>query len=379
MNILHMSDLHLGRRFYNLSFLPIQQALLQEVLQIIDEQQVTVLLLCGDIYDKPVPPADAVQLLDWFLTQLAARSVHVCMISGNHDSPERLQFGSDLLQKNQIHIAGTFSGKMETVSLSDAYGTLTISMLPYVKLAQLSVQFPEQSFATLDDGIRAVLEQTPPDPNHRNVLLYHGFVLHNGAAPEESDSETQLGGLQLVSDTLFDAYDYVALGHIHKPQWVRRDRIRYSGSLMKYSFSECLQQKSVTLLKWNEKDNCTITTIPLHPKQEMRILRGTLEQLLEHATPSEDFIRAELTDLELIPNAIEKLRVVYPNTLELSYVERERLRQPAAATEAVHVEEQSLLDLVTEFYENVYHYPLREHPEEMALMTELVEEEQESE
>ena len=147
MKLLHMSDLHLGRRFYNLSFLPIQQALLQEVLQIIDEQQVTVLLLCGDIYDKPVPPADAVQLLDWFLTQLAARSVHVCMISGNHDSPERLQFGSDLLQKNQIHIAGTFSGKMETVSLSDAYGTLTISMLPYVKLAQLSVQFPEQSFA----------------------------------------------------------------------------------------------------------------------------------------------------------------------------------------------------------------------------------------
>ena len=134
MNILHMSDLHLGRRFYNLSFLPIQQALLQEVLQIIDDQQVTVLLLCGDIYDKPVPPADAVQLLDWFLTQLAARSVHVFMISGNHDSPERLQFGSDLLQKNQIHIAGTFSGKMETVSLSDDYGTLTISMLPYVKL-----------------------------------------------------------------------------------------------------------------------------------------------------------------------------------------------------------------------------------------------------
>ena len=252
-------------------------------------------------------------------------------------------------------------------------------MLPYVKLAQLSVQFPEQSFATLDDGIRAVLEQTPPDPNHRNLLLYHGFVLHNGAAPEESDSETQLGGLQLVSDTLFDAYDYVALGHIHKPQWVQHDRIRYSGSLMKYSFSECLQQKSVTLLNWKEKDNCTITIIPLHPKRDMRILHGALESLLKYATPSEDFIRAELTDLELIPNAIEKLRVVYPNTLELSYIERERLRQPAAATEAVHVEEQSLLDLVTEFYENVYHYPLREHPEELALMTELVEEEQESE
>ena len=377
MNLLHLADL-LGKRVNGFDLLPDQRYILEQVLDLCTAHNVQAVALAGDIYDTALPPAAAVLLLDWFLTQLAARSVHVCMISGNHDSPERLQFGSDLLQKNQIHIAGTFSGKMETVSLSDAYGTLTISMLPYVKLAQLSVQFPEQSFATLDEGIRAVLEQTPPDPNHRNLLLYHGFVLHNGAAPEESDSETQLGGLQLVSDTLFDAYDYVALGHIHKPQWVRRDRIRYSGSLMKYSFSECLQQKSVTLLKWNEKDNCTITTIPLHPKQEMRILRGTLEQLLEHATPSEDFIRAELTDLELIPNAIEKLRVVYPNTLELSYIERERLRQPAAATEAVHVEEQSLLDLVTEFYENVYHYPLREHPEELALMTELVEEEQES-
>ena len=185
--------------------------------------------------------------------------------------------------------------------------------------------------------------------------------------------------MQVVADTIFGGYNYVALGHIHKPQWVQHDRIRYSGSLMKYSFSECLQQKSVTLLNWKEKDNCTITIIPLHPKRDMRILHGALESLLKYATPSEDFIRAELTDLELIPNAIEKLRVVYPNTLELSYIERERLRQPAAATEAVHVEEQSLLDLVTEFYENVYHYPLREHPEEMALMTELVEEEQESE
>ena len=379
MRFLHLSDLHLGKRVCEFSMLDDQRYILEQILSLLDKTPVDGVLLAGDLYDKPVPPAEAVRLLDWFLTQLAARSVHVCMISGNHDSPERLQFGSDLLQKNQIHIAGTFSGKMETVSLSDAYGTLTISMLPYVKLAQLSVQFPEQSFATLDDGIRAVLEQTPPDPNHRNLLLYHGFVLHNGAAPEESDSETQLGGLQLVSDTLFDAYDYVALGHIHKPQWVQHDRIRYSGSLMKYSFSECLQQKSVTLLNWKEKDNCTITIIPLHPKRDMRILHGALESLLKYATPSEDFIRAELTDLELIPNAIEKLRVVYPNTLELSYIERERLRQPAAATEAVHVEEQSLLDLVTEFYENVYHYPLREHPEELALMTELVEEEQESE
>lgn len=376
MKLLHMSDLHLGRRFYNLSFLSLQKDILQDILHCIDMHAITTVLLSGDIYDKPVPPAEAVTLFDWFLTQLAERDLTVCMISGNHDSPERLQFGSGLLQKNRIHIAGAFQGTLHTVTLSDAYGDLQIAMLPYVKPVQLAACYPEQSFTTLAEGIQYVLHQTPPDPNCRSILLYHGFVLHNGTMPDESESEIQLGGMQLVNDDIFQDYDYVALGHIHKPQWVQKNRIRYSGSLMKYSFSECLQHKSVTILDMQEKGNCTITTVPLTAEQDMRIIHGPCKELLEHAVSSEDFIRAELTDLELIPNAIEKLRAVYPNLLELAYVEREQNRQPAAATEAAHVPEQSLMELLVEFYQNVYHYDLLEKPEQFALLEKLLEEEE---
>lgn len=376
MKILHMSDLHLGRRFYNLSFLSLQKTLLQDILHCVDTNEIAVVLLSGDIYDKPVPPAEAVALFDWFLTQLAERDLSVCLISGNHDSPERLQFGSGLLQKNHIYIAGAFQGKLHTVTLSDEYGDLQIAMLPYVKPVQLAAYYPEQSFSNLTEGIQYVLQQTPPDPNSRSILLYHGFVLHNGAMPDESESEIQLGGMQLVNDDIFQAYDYVALGHIHKPQWVQKDRIRYSGSLMKYSFSECLQQKSVTILDMQEKGNCTITTVPLMAQQDMRILHGPCKELLEYAVASEDFIRAELTDLELIPNAMEKLRLVYPNVLELAYVTREQNRHPAAATEAAHVPEQSLKELLLEFYQNVYHYDLSEKPEQLVLLEKLLEEEE---
>lgn len=376
MKLLHMSDLHLGKRFYNLSFLSLQKDILQDILYCIDTHAITTVLLSGDIYDKPVPPEEAVTLFDWFLTQLAERDLTVCMISGNHDSPERLQFGSGLLQKNRIHIAGAFQGTLHTVTLSDAYGDLQIAMLPYVKPVQLAACYPEQSFTTLTEGIQYVLHQTPPDPNCRSILLYHGFVLNNGTMPNESESEIQLGGMQLVNDDIFQDYDYVALGHIHKPQWVQKNRIRYSGSLMKYSFSECLQHKSVTILDMQEKGNCTVTMVPLTAKQDMRIIYGPCKELLEHAVPSEDFIRAELTDLELIPNAIEKLRAVYPNLLELAYVEREQNRQPAAATEAAHVPEQSLMELLVEFYQNVYHYDLLEKPEQFALLGKLLEEEE---
>ncbi|MDO4156948.1 MAG: exonuclease SbcCD subunit D [Oscillospiraceae bacterium] len=376
MKILHMSDLHLGRRFYNLSFLSLQKTLLQDILHCVDTHEIAVVLLSGDIYDKPVPPAEAVALFDWFLTQLAERDLSVCLISGNHDSPERLQFGSGLLQKNHIYIAGAFQGKLHTVTLSDEYGDLQIAMLPYVKPVQLAAYYPEQSFSNLTEGIQYVLQQTPPDPNSRSILLYHGFVLHNGAMPDESESEIQLGGMQLVNDDIFQTYDYVALGHIHKPQWVQKDRIRYSGSLMKYSFSECLQQKSVTILDMQEKGNCTITTVPLMAQQDMRILHGPCKELLEYAVTSEDFIRAELTDLELIPNAMEKLRLVYPNVLELAYVTREQNRHPAAATEAAHVPEQSLKELLLEFYQNVYHYDLSERPEQLVLLEKLLEEEE---
>ena len=373
MKILHLSDLHLGRRMYNYSFLPQQKKLLEQVVTIAEEQAVQAVLVAGDIYDKNVPVAEAVTVLDEFLTALSVRQIPVFLISGNHDSAERLQFGSQLLEHQQVYIAGTFTGKMQTYDLEDAYGKIHLCLLPFVKQSTLASLYPDEKFHSLSEGIAHVLEQTPLSENDRNLLMYHGFVLHNGDGPELSESELQLGGTQLVEASVFSAFDYVALGHIHKPQWVKSGKIRYSGSLMKYSFSESLQNKSVTLLDWKAKDDLTVTTIPLQPEQDMRVIQGKLEDLLEHAEPSEDWIRAELTDKELIPYALERLRMSYPNVMELVYLYQEE-QIAASNTEVKLVPEQSLVELMGGFLDSVYQYQLEEEPEAYQLMEEICKE-----
>lgn len=373
MKILHLSDLHLGRRMYNYSFLPQQKKLLEQVVTIAEEQAVQAVLVAGDIYDKNVPVAEAVTVLDEFLTALSVRQIPVFLISGNHDSAERLQFGSQLLEHQQVYIAGTFTGKMQTYDLEDAYGKVHLCLLPFVKQSTLASLYPDEKFHSLSEGIAHVLEQTPLSENDRNLLMYHGFVLHNGDGPELSESELQLGGTQLVEESVFSAFDYVALGHIHKPQWIKSGKIRYSGSLMKYSFSESLQNKSVTLLDWKAKDDLTVTTIPLQPEQDMRVIQGKLEDLLEHAEPSEDWIRAELTDKELIPYALERLRMSYPNVMELVYLYQEE-QIAASNTEVKLVPEQSLVELLGGFLDSVYQYQLEEEPEAYQLMEEICKE-----
>lgn len=373
MKLLHLSDLHLGRRFYGLSFLPQQASLLQQILQCAEENQIEAILIAGDIYDKTIPSVEAVSLFDSFLTKLAEKQIAVFLINGNHDSPERLQFGSRLLQNNQIHIAGMIQSRLQTVTLQDAYGALHISMLPFFKLAAAATCFPEESFSTLLDAVKYILQQTDVPKTERHILLYHGFVLHDGTVPECSDSELQLGGLQLVDAAIFSDFDYVALGHIHKPQWVKKGKIRYSGSLMKYSFSEYLQKKSITILDCKEKGNLTIETKILKPEQDLRVLRGHLEELLTHAVPSKDWIRVELTDTELIPYALERLRAVYPNVLELVYLHQmERL--PLNMTEAENVPERSMMELLETFYQNIYQYDIRKHSDAYAVLEEIIKE-----
>ena len=332
MKFLHLSDLHLGRKFYQISLLDIQEKILKATLDYIDENQVEGIFLAGDIYDKGVPVADAVTVLDNFLTQLAKRHVKVFLISGNHDSPERLQFGSTLFQSNNIHIASHFHGTLEHVGIKDAYGQLNIYMLPFVKLAQIACCYPEEH------------------------------------------SELQLGGVQLLDASIFSAFDYVALGHIHKPQWVVKNRIRYSGSLMKYSFSESRQMKSMTLVESVGEKHFSIQAVPLPVEREMRIIQGKLEDLLEAASPSEDFVRAELTDAEIVPYANEKLRVYYPNLMEMLYV-RQKEELQKAGVEALHTfYEQSLLELLTEFCQDVYQMDIRSQSEDYAILQKLCQE-----
>ena len=378
MKILHLSDLHLGRRLYHHSFLPQQEKMLEQVVKIAVEQSVQAVLIAGDVYDKNVPAAEAVTVLDSFLTALSEKKIAVFLISGNHDSAERLQFASQLLEHQGVYIAGTFSGEMQSYDLEDEYGKVHLCLLPFVKQAALSSLYPKENFRSLSDGIAHVIGQTALLEKDRNLLMYHGFVLHDGTPPEESDSELQLGGTQLVDASVFDAFDYVALGHIHKPQWVRSGKMRYSGSLMKYSFSETLQKKSLTLLDWKEKDNLTVTAIPLCPETDMRIIRGKLEDLLTYAQPSADWIRAELTDETLVPYAMERLRAVYPNVLELEFLSQSE-RIAAGITEAEAVPEKSLLELVDSFCSSVYQYELSEHETAQALMQSICKEAEQTE
>ena len=373
MKILHLSDLHLGRKTYHYAFLPQQEKLLKQVVAIAEKYSVQAVLLAGDIYDKNVPAAEAVTVLDEFLTALSLRHIPVFLISGNHDSPERLQFGSQLLEHQQVYIAGTFTGKVQAYDLEDDYGKVHLCLLPFVKQSTLNDFYPDENFRSLSEGISHVIQQTPLSANDRNLLMYHGFVLHDGIAPDLSESELQLGGTQLVEASVFSPFDYVALGHIHKPQWVKSNKIRYSGSLMKYSFSESLLDKSITLLDWKEKDDLTVTTIPLQPELDMRVIRGSLQNLLEFAEPSEDWIRVELTDKTLIPYALEKLRMSYPNLMELVYLYQEE-RIAASNTEVELVPEQSLLELLDGFLDGVYQYKLDENPEAYQLMTKICKE-----
>lgn len=358
MKILHLSDLHLGRRMYNYSFLPQQKKLLEQVVTIAEEQAVQAVLVAGDIYDKNVPVAEAVTVLDEFLTALSVRQIPVFLISGNHDSAERLQFGSQLLEHQQVYIAGTFTGKMQTYDLEDAYGKLHLCLLPFVKQSTLASLYPDEKFHSLSEGIAHVLEQTPLSENDRNLLMYHGFVLHNGDGPELSESELQLGGTQLVEASVFSAFDYVALGHIHKPQWVKSGKIRYSGSLMKYSFSEAAQHKQMVFADLREKGEIKLSFVPFQLPHDMRILRGTYDELAASGHEDahrEDYLRIILTDEEPVPDALARLRTVYPHIMELEY---DNIRTSLQQQVESKVKERGAMELMAELYALQNNQPL---------------------
>ncbi|MBQ8688098.1 MAG: exonuclease SbcCD subunit D [Ruminococcus sp.] len=378
MKLLHLSDLHLGRKIHGLSYLPDQEMILNQVLMLISEEKITAVLIAGDVYDKQIPSADAVTLFDWFLTELARLSCSVFLISGNHDSPERLQFGSSLMAKQNIHIAGIFDGTLKKAVLRDEYGTLNVYMLPFARYSAILAALPESEKMpeSLTDAVSQVVQNAAVCPDERNIILYHGFVVGGTSELETSESELQLGGMQLVNADVFEPFDYTALGHIHKPQWVKKNKIRYSGSLLKYSFSEASQTKSVTVIELKEKGDISFTTHELVPDRDMRVIRGPYAALMEHAEESEDLVRAELTDDEIIPYALENLRTHYKNILELQYIRRME-RTAASTTEIASVQNKSMMELLDEFFTSVYQFNMNETPGAEALLKKIIKEAEE--
>jgi len=356
MKLLHTADLHIGKRVNEFSMLEDQKVILEQILRITNEVQPDGLLLAGDIYDKSVPPGEAVGLLDEFLTELVTCKLQIFLISGNHDSPERLNFGSRILQNNGLHIAGTFDGSLKHILLRDTYGPVHIYLLPYVKPAVVQAFYPGQDIASYEDAVRAVIASSDIDTRERNILVAHQFITSGSNEPERCDSETiSVGGLNNIDASVFEAFDYVALGHLHGPQCIGRETVRYAGSPLKYSFSEARQQKSVTILEFAEKGKLGIHQIPLTALRDLREIKGPLAELLRTGTsqdqPSEDYIRATLTDENEIYDAIGQLRQVYPNIMRLDFA-NSRSRPEADSRSAAFgdVARKSRLELFEEFY-----------------------------
>lgn len=361
MKLIHLSDLHLGKRVNDFSMLEDQQYILAEILQIIDREKPDGVLIAGDVYDKSVPSAEAVALLDDFLVRLSRRELRIFVISGNHDSPERMAFGGRLMERSGVHLAPVYDGRVEPVVLTDQYGPVKLYLLPFVKPSHVRRCFPEREIATYTDAVAAAIEAMGVDTAVRNVLVTHQFV--TGAARCDSE-ELSVGGTDNVDAAVFDPFDYVALGHIHGPQQVGRETVRYCGTPLKYSFSEAGHKKSVTVVELGAKGAVTIRTIPLKPLRDMVELRGTYEELTlrafyEGTTYPRDYIHITLTDEDDIPDAVGKLRIIYPNLMKLDY-DNKRTRAGIHLEGAEDVQQKSPLELLEEFYSNQNGQPMSE-------------------
>ena len=361
MKLIHLSDLHLGKRVSEFSMLEDQRYILEEILRIIDGERPDAVLIAGDIYDKPVPPAEAVGLFDDFLVRLARRETQVFIISGNHDSPERIAFGARLMDRSGIHLSPVYDGHVEPVALEDEHGTVNIYMLPFLKPAHVRRFFPEEEIDSYTDALRTAVGSIDLQKEQRNLAVTHQFV--TGAARSESEDLT-VGGTDNVDAEVFDAFDYVALGHIHGPQKISRDTVRYCGTPLKYSFSEAGHEKSVTVAELGEKGDISIRTAPLIPLRDMKELRGSYEDLTrrsfyENTTWREDYTHITLTDEEDIPDAVGKLRVIYRNLMKLDYDNR-RTRSGGEILGSGQVEKKSPLELFSELYEKQNNQPMTE-------------------
>ena len=350
MKLLHLSDLHLGKRVNEFSMLEDQEYILEEILRVLDGEQPDAVLIAGDVYDKPVPPAEAVQLFDKFLTKLAAKNTQTFLISGNHDSSERLAFGARLMEGSGIHISPVYGGEVKPVELADEFGPVRVYLLPFVKPASVKRFSPEREIGSYTEAVAAAVDAMDLDPAVRNVLVTHQFV--TGASRSESE-EISVGGSDNVDVSVFDGFDYVALGHIHGPQNIGSERVRYCGTPLKYSFSEVKHAKSVTIAELGKKGELTVRTVPLIPKRDLAEIRGTYMELTAKAfyegKNREDYYHITLTDEEDIRDAVGRLRVIYPNLMKLDY-DNLRTRLGGRVEVARQVEKKTPLELFAEFY-----------------------------
>ena len=370
MKIIHLSDLHLGKKINEFSLLEDQKFILDRILTIIQNEDPDAILIAGDVYDRGTPSTEAVQLLDDFLTRLSHSRGETLLISGNHDSAERVAFGSKLMTESGVHIARPFNEKPDKIILTDSFGEVHFHLLPFIKKSDVRSLFPDEEIETVGDAVRIALREMNVDEKVRNVLVSHLFV--DGG--HLSDSEDTIGGIDSVAPSLFDSFDYVALGHLHRPQHVDRETIRYCGTPLKYSLSEVDYDKSVTVVEMGEKGTPPkIRTVPLVPMRDLRELKGPFESVisrqLDEGKNPEDFVMVVLTDEEDVLDAHTKLRQVYPNLIGISY-DNTRTRSDSTITgHGTELKDRNPIDQFSEFFESQNGQPMSPEQRDIVQVT----------
>lgn len=358
MRFLHLADLHIGKRLNEISLIEDQKFIFDKILNIIDEKKIEAVLIAGDVYDKPVPSAEAVTVLNSFLNSLAKRNLKVFVISGNHDSQERIGFGAELISQSGVYMSKPFSGNVETHKIKDEYGEINIYMLPFIKPAMVKHVYEEADIDSYDSAMAYVMEQTKVDEGERNLLIAHQFV--RGADRCDSE-EVSVGGIDEVSVENFKRFDYVALGHLHSPQHIKSEFVRYSGTPLKYSFSEAKHQKTALIVDMKEKGNIILEKVPLIPKHDMIEIKGKYQEIMSKDFYKDvdrmDYAHVTLTDEQDVLHAMELLRTVYPNIMKLDY-DNTRTRSNNEIKGGENVEKKQPLDLFKEFYELQNNQPM---------------------
>lgn len=361
MKFVHLSDLHIGKRVNGFSMLNDQLYIFDQLLSVIKDEQAGAVLISGDVYDKTIPPIEAVGVLDKFLTEITGMNIPVLMTSGNHDSPERLGFGSNILKNNGVHIYSVFDGTVHTQEIDG----VSFHMLPFIKPSAVRRYYNEVT--TYEDAFSTVIKESGIRMEGKNVILAHQFITASGRETLRSDSETvSVGGVDNIDASVFDGFDYTALGHIHRPQSIR-ENIRYCGSPLKYSFSEANYDKSVTVV---DSEDFSVKKIPLVPCRDMRCIKGNIETILSKevrdSADKNDYLHITLTDNDNIVDAMDKIRNVYPNAMQLEF--ERRTRNTAGVYEAERVTEKTPLELFDEFFEKQNGAPMSESEREAVQM-----------
>lgn len=352
MRILHLSDLHIGKRLKEYSMLEDQKYILSQILEICDNEKIECVVIAGDVYDKTVPPAEAVMVFDNFIYSVTERKIPVVMISGNHDSAERIAFGGRIMSAGGVYISPVYSGKIEPVVLEDKYGEVNFYLLPFVRPTTVRQYHSDRRIESFTDAMEAVVDNIEIDSTKRNIMVTHQFV--TGSQLSQSE-EFFIGGTENIDGGIFEKFDYVALGHIHRPQFAGSKKIRYCGSQLKYHFDEVNQEKTYTIADIDEKGNVEITEIPVEPIRQVKAYKGSYEKLTDKSfygnINTEDYIYITLTDEEDIPDGARKLKKIYPNLLQLFY-DNSRTRTTTVIRSDVRNEKLPPTEIFSEFYES---------------------------